>query len=70
MVRIRKYATFCGVRIKKAKIVFLKRNTNEIQYYIRKVLLSSFSTILEEKDRNDMMDNINAENISFESGPE
>lgn len=35
MVRIQKYRTYCGVRLRDCLVVFLKRNTNEIQYYIR-----------------------------------
>jgi hypothetical protein len=43
-----------GVRLKNCKIVFLKRNTMEIQVYIRKFLLDAFRKKVTEEDLNFM----------------
>ncbi|CAD8180234.1 unnamed protein product [Paramecium pentaurelia] len=69
LIKIRKYATYCGVRIQRAKIVFLKRNTNEIQYYLRKVLIKSFSSTLTNQDRNELLKETETQNLSFETQP-
>ncbi|CAK73960.1 unnamed protein product (macronuclear) [Paramecium tetraurelia] len=70
LIRIRKYATYCGVRIQRAKIVFLKRNTNEIQYYLRKVLITSFSSTLTNEDRNELLKDTETQNLSFTTQPQ
>ncbi|CAD8085165.1 unnamed protein product [Paramecium sonneborni] len=69
LIRIRKYATYCGVRIQRAKIVFLKRNTNEIQYYLRKVLIKSFSSTLTNEDKNDLLKESEIQNQSYATLP-
>jgi vacuolar protein sorting-associated protein 13A/C len=46
----KRHSSYCGVRLKDCQIIFLKRNTNEIQYYIRKIAIASFYTTVTEAD--------------------
>lgn len=67
LIRIKKYQSYCGIRIKRAKIVFLKRITNEIQYYIRKVLLKSFGQNTNEDDISYIWNNIKNQDIMYKA---
>lgn len=45
-----KFSTYIGIRLKGSKIVFLKRNTTEIQVYIRLFLLTALKSRLKPYD--------------------
>ncbi|KAL4464468.1 hypothetical protein ABPG72_021161 [Tetrahymena utriculariae] len=50
--QIQKFSTYIGIKLEEAKIVFLKRNTMEIQVYIRQFLLAALRNRIESEDLN------------------